>query len=254
MSAVEAIGCDRTVTNTGWKSGVVHNNEVKCRRPLQWFICYYILTSYLIGICLITWMERQQDQHHLAVELENTSLDVRNALSQILGRYNQKKSLLDIVKTVNTGICNPELSAMDPGRISHSRWLTCANRVLRLYVYQTSPTIELQTLANYIVKSYAPVWFDIKKNYTVKDGPKHILKVVKITRHPPDNIKKIINPVIQRKAFFCHPENMMLAMIMDEIPHIRELGYRSILKSKNEPSAEGYVRDTFNKFQCKRIY
>ncbi len=92
------------------------------------------------------------------------------------------------------------------------------------------------------MKSYAPVWFDIKKNYTVKDGPKHILKVVKTTRHLPDNIKQIIDPVIQRNAFFCHPENMMLAMIMDERPHIRELGYRRMLKSRNEPPAEGYVR------------
>lgn len=39
MSAVMAIGCDGTVTNTEWKRGVVHNIEVKCRRPLQWFIC-----------------------------------------------------------------------------------------------------------------------------------------------------------------------------------------------------------------------
>lgn len=93
------------------------------------------------------------------------------------------------------------------------------------------------------MKTYAPVWFDIKKNYTVKDGPKHILKVVKTTRYLPDNIKVILDPVVQRNAFFCHPENMMLAMIMDERPHIREIGYRRILKSRNEPSAKGYVRD-----------
>lgn len=41
--------------------------------------------------------------------------------------------LLGIVRAANTGIWNPELGAKDPERISHSSWLTCVNRVLRLY-------------------------------------------------------------------------------------------------------------------------
>lgn len=96
---------------------------------------------------------------------------------------------------------------------------------------------------SFIVKTYAPVWFDIKKYKTVKDGPKHILKVIQTTRHLPEDLKNIIDPVIQRNAFFCHPENMMLAMIMDDRQHMRELGYRRILKARNvTPEQEGNVR------------
>ncbi|CAH0558644.1 unnamed protein product [Brassicogethes aeneus] len=58
--------------------------------------------------------------------------------------------------------------------------------------------------------------------------------VVQTTRYLPDGIKKIIDPVIQRNAFFCHPENMLLAMIVDEREHIRELGYSRVLRAKTE--------------------
>lgn len=150
--------------------------------------------------------------------------------------------LLDIVKAIQTGDCAPDLAVKDPGPLSHSRWLTCANRVLRLFISQTSPTNELKILASYIVKTYAPVWFDVKRYHSVKYGPKHIFKVVQTTRHLPDNIKKIIDPVIQRNAFFCHLENMLLAMIVDERQHIRELGYRRILKARNQQPKGKSVR------------
>ena len=150
--------------------------------------------------------------------------------------------LLDMVKAIQTGHCEPELAVKDPGPISHSRWLTCANRVLRLYISQTSPSRELKTLVDYIMMTYAPVWFDIKQNHSVKYGPKHIFKVVETTRNFPDNIKNIIDPVIARNAYFCHPENMLLAMVTDERRHIRELGYRRVLKSKNQKMTTESVR------------
>ena len=33
-------------------------------------------------------------------------------------------------------------------------------------------------------------------------------------------------------AFFAHPENLLLRMIVDERKHIRELGFRKIIKAK----------------------
>ncbi|CAH0550876.1 unnamed protein product [Brassicogethes aeneus] len=89
-------------------------------------------------------------------------------------------------------------------------------------------------LVSYIIKTYAPVWFDIKRCQLVKYGPKHIFNVVQTTRHLPDDIKRIIDPVIQRNTFFYHPENMLLAMIVDEREYLRELGYRRVLRAKSE--------------------
>ena len=39
IGALEAVGCDGTVTNTGWKNGIIRCLERKIERPLQWIIC-----------------------------------------------------------------------------------------------------------------------------------------------------------------------------------------------------------------------
>ncbi|GBM06556.1 hypothetical protein AVEN_220007-1 [Araneus ventricosus] len=70
---------------------------------------------------------------------------------------------LDIVREIQTGKCAPDLAVRDPGPLSHSRWLTCATLVLRSFISQTSSTGELKMFVNYIMKTYAPVSFAIKK-------------------------------------------------------------------------------------------
>ena len=45
-----------------------------------------------------------------------------------------QKYLFEISKAICSGNCAIDLSRRDPGRMVHSRWLTMANRVLRLYV------------------------------------------------------------------------------------------------------------------------
>lgn len=255
MNEVVAIGCDGTVTNTGWKNGVVQNIEVRCQRPMQWFICllhfnelpYKHLFEHLDGTTTGPASFSGPIGKQLPSCEKNPVVDFVPIQSEVItinktDLSKDQQYLLHIIRAVISGFCDPELAVKDPGTLSNSRWLTCANRVLRLYVSQISPTSEMKTLVNYIVKTYAPVWFDIKMHYTMKDGPKHILKVIQTTRHFPDNIKEIIDPVIQRNSFFCHPENMMLAMIFDERQHIRELGYRRILKARHEAPVEGHIR------------
>ena len=44
--------------------------------------------------------------------------------------------------------------------------------------------------------------------------------------------KTIIDPVIHCNAYFAHPENILLAMITDHRPHVRELGLRRIMKAR----------------------
>lgn len=56
------------------------------------------------------------------------------------------------------------------------------------------------------------------------------------------DILKIIDPVIQRNAFFAHPENMLLAMAADERLHIRELAYRRIIKAREQNTDKMSVR------------
>ncbi|CAG9830028.1 unnamed protein product [Diabrotica balteata] len=44
-----------------------------------------------------------------------------------------QKYLYEICQAVLTGFCTPELANRQAGKMAHSRWLTTANRLLRLY-------------------------------------------------------------------------------------------------------------------------
>lgn len=55
-----------------------------------------------------------------------------------------KQYLPHIVRAISIGFCNPELADENPGSISYFRWLSCDNRVLRLYVSQISPSTQMK--------------------------------------------------------------------------------------------------------------
>lgn len=63
-------------------------------------------------------------------------------------------------------------------------------------------------------------------------GARHLFDTVRMSRYLPEELKVVVDPVIQRNAYFGHPENILLAMLTDERKHIRELGFRRILKAR----------------------
>ena len=71
-----------------------------------------------------------------------------------------QKYLYDICDAVSKGFCSVPLSRRDPGALSYSRWLTAANRLLRLYVSTKDPSAKLIIIVTYFV--YSPMWFVIK--------------------------------------------------------------------------------------------
>jgi hypothetical protein len=117
---------------------------------------------------------------------------------------------------VRSGTCSSQLARMKPGPLNHSRWLTIASRVLREYVSTNKPSVSLTTLATYILKVFAPVWFIIKTNWYYTDGSKNLFKLISYSRYLPEKLKRIIDPVIQQNAYFAHPENILLAMLTDD--------------------------------------
>ena len=99
--------------------------------------------------------------------------------------------------------CSPDLTHRNPGKMAHSRWLTTANRLLRLYISSVKPSENLMNFVSFIMKVYVPMWFYIKQSTSFVKGSQNVFKTIKLTRTLNDNIKVIVNPVIQRTAFFC---------------------------------------------------
>ncbi len=134
--------------------------------------------------------------------------------------------LWEMCEAISKGECSPDLSKRNPGALNHSRWVTTANRVLRLYVACEEPSINLKHLVTYIVKVYGPLWFTIRMHPSCKDGARHLFRTIQLSRYLSKELLDIIDPVIQRNGYFGHPENLLLAMISDERENICELGLR----------------------------
>lgn len=251
--SLEAVGCDGTAVNTGAKGGVIRLLEKKLNRPLQWFVCMFHgneltlrhLFKHLDGKTsgprgfsgsIGKQLETCDDLPIIHFErldgnLPEMTEDTVNDLSR------DQKYLFEICQAVCSGECSDSLSRRNPGRIAHSRWITMANRILRLYVGVENPSPQLKTLAEYIVKVYTPMWFFIKCYSSCKNGAKHLWRTINFSRYLQKDLKDIVDAVIQRNGFFGHPENVLLAMIADERVKVRELGLRRILKARSEATS-----------------
>lgn len=246
-SSLVAIGCDGTAVNTGRKNGVIVLLEKHLKRPLQWFVCLLHanelplrhLFSSLDGTttgpntfsgslgkqldkCLDLKIETFEP---IPTELPDLDIDLLST---------DQKYLYQICSAISSGTVSPNLANKDPGKLAHSRWLTCANRILRLYIGTAKPTNNLKELATFIMKVYAPNWFEIKSKSSCKFGPIHIFNMVKRSLYLRDDLKSVVLNTIQRNAFFMHPENLLLAMLQDENQQIRELALRRVLKARKD--------------------
>lgn len=148
-----------------------------------------------------------------------------------------QRYLFEMCDAVSKGQCSLDLSKRNPGALNHSRWLTTANRVLRLYVACAEPSLHLKDLVIFILKVYAPLWFSIKLNSSCKDGARHLFRTIQLSRYLSKELRNVIDPVLQRNGYFGHPENLLLAMITDKRLYVRELGLRRILKARNDKPA-----------------
>ena len=146
--------------------------------------------------------------------------------------------LYEISQVVASGQCTSALGNKQPGKLNHSRWLTTANRILRLYVSSPDPSQNLKDLVDFVMKVYVPTWFDIKSKPQCHQGAGHLLRTFVRSRYMGDDLKEIIDPVIKRNGYFGHPEGVLLAMLKDQRSHIKQLALRRILKAREKSSQE----------------
>lgn len=250
-NSIKAIGCDGTNVNTGWKGGVIRLMEKQIGKPIQWLICLLHANELPLRHLLHALDGKTTGPHSLSGPIgsllatcESRPVKKFLAIEADLPEINEEdlstdqQYLYKICCAIKTGTCSESLSKKNPGKLSHARWLTTANRLLRLYISTSEPSESLVVLTKFIMKVYAPMWFHIKTKPLCQYGAQHLWKSIILSREFPENIKKIIDNVISTNAYFAHPENILLGMITDSQSHIRELGIRRILKSRNSRTQE----------------
>lgn len=158
-----------------------------------------------------------------------------------------QKYLLLIYRAVGNGSVQQNLSSMSPGTMHHARWLTTANRILRVYVSTNEPSSELLVLVEYIMKVYVPAWFAIKCHSSAREGAKHFFNLISKSRFLPIKYRTVVDKVLQHNSYFAHAENTLLAMLHDDSHVIRERAVRRIIKARENGGS------SIRKFQLPRI-
>lgn len=242
-----AIGCDGTNVNVGRSRGVIRLLEEELHKPLQWFICQLHANELPLRHLLIhldgatsgprAFSGKIGKQLATCEKLELVSfvpIEVNLPDMSLVSLSTDQQYLYDLCIAISSGNCSMDLSRRHPGALSHARWLTAANRLLRLYVSTLHPCSSLTTLVTYVLKVYAPMWFAIKARPYCTDGARHIWQTIHNSRYLSNELRSVIDPVIERNSYYAHPENLLLSMLLDERKEIRELAMRRILRARSE--------------------
>ena len=200
-----AVGGDSTNVNTGWKGGSIHFLEVGLGRRVVWIIC--LLHTNELPL------------RHLIIELDGPTASgdkfmgpLGQALDQVEDMlYNSKfkvikagpdfpdlsQEVIDDLSTdqqygyrmilaIGTGSVPKDLFLLAIGNVSHSRWLTTANRFLKMWVslhtFKGKNLKNLESIVEFIIKVYYTMWFNIKVAHKVVDGPRHVLMQMELVK------------------------------------------------------------------------
>ncbi|GBO18220.1 hypothetical protein AVEN_71696-1 [Araneus ventricosus] len=195
MGKKDVVGCDGTVTNKGWKNGVINQIENHVGRPLKWNICLLHFNelpfrhifqhidcqtagpnsfSGLIGQQLTCYEKLP------VVDYEPIDWSIPDIERNLLSRDQQY--LLDISNAITLGRCPEDLANLDPGPLS-----------LRLHTSSSDPSGNLKEIVGFILKSYMSVWFAIKKSKYFTDGQNMSFKHSKHHGIYPTNYFKLSN-------------------------------------------------------------
>lgn len=166
-----------------------------------------------------------------------------------------QKYLLEMAQAICSGKCSKSLALRDPRIINHARWVTKANRIMRVYIATENPSDALLKIVKYIIHVYVPAWFRIRKDPSCFKGPSHFNYIIQKCKTLSPDTFAAIKPVIENNAYFAHHENLLLGMMTDDRQEVRELAVRRILDARKAPKDKSNEVRFFKKpsinFDCE---
>lgn len=249
------VGSDGTAVNTGYKSGVNRRLELALGRPLQQAICGIHTNELTLRHVFRSadgdtsgpnsfkgplGKQVQEDLTHRPVEqYEAVSGDVPELPEETVRKLSADQKYLDrICHAIQSGSEHfpPDLGGKEPGALHQARWLTLANRCLRLYVSTSEPSPALIRIVQFILRQHAPGWFRLREFSGISDGARNFHFLVQCSRTLSDADKQIAQKVLQTNGYWAHGENILVAMLADERQEIREMAVDIILQCRQRPS------------------
>ena len=85
-----------------------------------------------------------------------------------------------------------------------------------------------------VVKFSVPMWFQIKRYLYMTDGPHNTFVCLQLLKRLKNTEINIVEEVVQRNAFFAHPDQLLLAMCTDRNEAIRREAVNKIRKLRDQ--------------------
>ena len=272
---LDSIGGDSTNSNTGCEGGSFTYIEKMLGKKKIWLVCF-LHTNELPLRHLIQELDGKTTSDHtfsgpigkvlsnvvnLDIKSKFTALKVGPALIELKQEViedlsTDQKYGYRMVNAIRTGFVPADLAKMDIGPVCHSRWLTTANRLMRMYVskhgFKGKNLQNLKNIVKFIVGVYYPMWFEAKVKHSFIHGPRHVLKQLEYVRLQSKQVQDIVAPHITRGAWYSHSEQVLQTLLCSEDRGEREFAVDIILKlragdEKGDLSPRIRVHsDTFN--------
>ena len=140
-----------------------------------------------------------------------------------------------MIPALEAGTIPRSLQIMVIGPVDHSRWLTTANRFLdlwtRVHGLVGQDLENLRLICLFIVGVYYKLWFNIKRDHKLVDGPHHMLKQVQlVSKYCSDEVRAVVDPYITRNSYFAHPELLLISLLASDNEEERHFAVRTIRK------------------------
>ena len=144
----------------------------------------------------------------------------------------------NMVKAIRSGEVSEELLQAAIGPLNHSRWLTFANRMLRLYVSEHNldddDTATLLLIVQFIVGQYYPMWFRIKVHHSWLCGPQHVLSQVECLRQQPKVIQDNVLKYVVSSSWFGHLEAILQTLLTSDQEEDKHFAVKKILELRQK--------------------
>lgn len=260
---LKALCADGAATNTGRLGGVIRRIELELGRPLQWVICLLHMSELPfrdlcdtvdgkptgpnsaggpIGREITGPSEKLLKRPVISFQAVPGKVgllphDVEKDLSH------EQRYFYQLCRTIQEGVLFVQgLEKREPGLLDNARWLTKANRILRLYISTPEPSRQLKRLVRAIVQFYGPSWFCFKSHWKVKDAARNFYYMISLLHDLPVEDRNILRRAIIRNGFMAHPENILLSAITSNEEAERRFGVHTILAARAKDRCRTEVR------------
>ena len=250
-----AICCDGTNVNTGWREGMFAHVERDLQRKLLLCSCMLHANELpfrkLFDSCDGNFgttgpesfggelgKQATKDLHSEdVVDFEAVETNLEEINDDVVKTLSRDQNLMyRYILAVSKGKVSSNLATQKVGPLNHSRWLTLAIRLLQLYTRTEVPSDGLRKIVRFITQVYGPSWFAIKKAGTFTKGPALLFQQMVLIKTQPEDVQRLVKPVVQRNAYMAEPGIMLCSMLESTSLSIRQKAMKTIEKLRAKHS------------------